>query len=182
MILLLAAAICASFSSLLGANSANAPLPDGAPKDPWSLDDAWHERTETRIRWSLNGLWGVRPPLEEDRDGVVPAVQDYWGWCKIPSVWGHPVDYRCKGQEVLFAPGLKKRGMASVLKDRAWFRREFVMPTETAGKKVVLTFTRRGGYNRPRKAWAQTVHRVICHRVSDARKDFHVQRSGPCRP
>ncbi|MBR4075356.1 MAG: hypothetical protein IKK25_00640, partial [Lentisphaeria bacterium] len=23
----------------------------------------------------------------EDRDGVVPAAQDYWGWCKIPSVW-----------------------------------------------------------------------------------------------
>ena len=47
MFFLLAAAICASFNSLLGANSANAPLPDGATKDPWSLDDAWHERTDT---------------------------------------------------------------------------------------------------------------------------------------
>ena len=140
-VLLLFVAICASLNSLLGANSANAPLPAGAPKDPWSLDDAWNVRTETRTRWSLNGLWGVRPPLDGDRDGVVPSAQDNWGWCKIPSVWGHPVDYRCKGQEVVFAPGLKKRGIASVLKDRAWFRREFVMPADTDGKKVVLTFT-----------------------------------------
>ena len=139
--------LIALFAVILGGVSSfvavaqNAPLPKGASKDPWTLDDAWVERSETQVRWSLNGLWGVRPILDGDKEGTVPDASDNWGWCKVPSVWGHPVDYRCKGQEVVFAPGLKKRGISSVLKDRAWFRREFTMPLETAKKKVVLAFT-----------------------------------------
>ena len=34
----------------------NAPLPEGAPSDPWSLADAWKVSTASRARYCLNGL------------------------------------------------------------------------------------------------------------------------------
>ena len=66
----------------------NAPPPEGAPSDPWSLDDAWKVSTATRVRYCLNGLWGVRPAVSNDAPDAVPGPQDNWGWGKIPSIWG----------------------------------------------------------------------------------------------
>ena len=53
----------------------NAPLPVGAPTDPWSLDGAWKMSSSTRARWSLNGLWGFRPALTNDAAGVAPGPE-----------------------------------------------------------------------------------------------------------
>ena len=119
----------------------DAPLPSGAPKDPWSLGDAWKSTTATRVRWCLNGLWGLRPPLDGDASGVVPKAGDNWGWGKIPSVWEHPGGRKKEGQEVYLSGWLLDRGVKKAIKDRCWYRREFVMPPEAAGRKVALTFT-----------------------------------------
>ena len=112
----------------------NAPLPEGAPSDPWSLNDAWKVSTATRARYCLNGLWGVRPAVSNDVPEAVPGPQDNWGWGKIPSVWGMQ-------QKIVLSDWFEDHGVSAAIKDRAWYRRDFTMPAEAAGKRVVLTFT-----------------------------------------
>ncbi|MGN0852749.1 MAG: glycoside hydrolase family 2 TIM barrel-domain containing protein [Kiritimatiellia bacterium] len=114
---------------------ANAPLPEGAPADPWSLADAWRETTPTRARWCLNGLWGLRPVLTNDVAAVVPGPDDNWGWGKIPSVLNG------RNQDVVVSDWFVDHGIAADFSSGAWYRRDFTMPPETAGRKVVLTFT-----------------------------------------
>ena len=125
-----------------------APLPEGAPSDPWSLDGAATSATPLRHRWCLNGLWGFRPPLKGDADSVVPAADDTWGWGKIPSVWEFGKSWAetlkddpKRAQTFHFAPEIAAHAGNIVADDRAWFRRTFTMPSETAGRRVVLTFT-----------------------------------------
>ena len=130
-------------------DAASVPLPDGAPSDPWSIDDAASVATSLRHRWCLNGLWGFRPPLKGDADGAIPASDDNWGWGKIPSVWEFGTswaevlkDDSKRAQTFLFAPQVAANPWATIeADDRAWFRRTFTMPPETAGRRVVLTFT-----------------------------------------
>ena len=112
----------------------NAPLPEGSPSDPWSLADAWKVSTTTRARYCLNGLWGVRPALSNDASDAVPGPQDNWGWGKIPSIWG-------AHQHIVLSDWFEDHGVRAEIKDRAWYRRDFTMPSEAAGKRVVLTFT-----------------------------------------
>ena len=112
----------------------NAPLPEGAPSDPWSLDDAWKVSTATRVRYCLNGLWGVRPAVSNDAPDAVPGPQDNWGWGKIPSIWG-------THQRIVLSDWFEDHGVRAEIRDRAWYRRDFTMPPEAAGKRVVLTFT-----------------------------------------
>jgi hypothetical protein len=119
----------------------NAPLPDGVKGDPWGLDDAWCQKTATRSRWSLNGLWGWRPPLVDDKEGLVPGPEDNWGWGKIPSVWDRGDEWQRDGQMVYLSPWLEDNGVKPGIGDRAWYRRDFTMPKGAAGKRVVLTFT-----------------------------------------
>ena len=125
----------------------NAALPAGAPRgDPWSLDGAAHASTARRHRWCLNGLWGFRPPLEGDPTNGVPSGN--WGWAKIPSTWevGGPwgnaiTNAGTRTQDVWFSPWVEDHPERISGDIEAWYRRSFVMPPETAGKRVVLTFT-----------------------------------------
>ena len=141
------AAVFAAFAvSAAPAPSPDAPLPEGAPRDPWSLDGAAVERSAERTRWCLNGLWGFRPPLADDATNAVPAGA--WGWGKIPSAWGAGESWTNlvpkwtrKTQDVFFAREIEKNPALVLPEPRAWYRRTFVMPPETAGKKVVLVFT-----------------------------------------
>ena len=117
----------------------NAPLPKGAPSDPWSLDGAWTSKTVTRARWCLNGLWGLRPVVTNDVAGAVPGANDNWGWGKIPSTLG--ANWQEHRQEVVLSDWFEDHGIKTVFNDEVWYRRDFTMPQETAGKRVVLTFT-----------------------------------------
>ena len=124
------------------------PPPAGAPPDVWSLDGAFHASTPLRDRWCLNGLWGFRPPMKGDAGGAVPAPDGTWGWGKIPSVWEINTswaealkDNPRRAQTFHFAPEVEARPEAIAADNRAWFRRTFTMPPETAGRRVVLAFT-----------------------------------------
>lgn len=121
--------------------SGNAMLPSGAPSDPWSLDGAWNVTSATRTRWSLNGLWGFRPALTNDAPDVVPDPEDNWGWGKIPSVWDTVNTKTGKAQDVWMSDWCAEHGVSPFARDRAWYRRDFIMPSEAAGKRIVLTFT-----------------------------------------
>ncbi len=130
-----------SLKRLRAPEPCNAPLPEGAPADPWGLGDAWRQTTSTRARWCLNGLWGWRPPLDSDKPGVAPGENEGWGWGKVPSVWAKKGEHRREGQLVYISPWLEDKDVKCEVGDRAWYRRDFVMPKEAVGKRVVLTFT-----------------------------------------
>jgi hypothetical protein len=57
-------------------------LPRGV-KAVWDLDKAYRERTPTRERICVNGLWRWRPA--ENITDVIPS--DRWGYLKVPGTW-----------------------------------------------------------------------------------------------
>ncbi len=116
----------------------NAPLPDGVTGDPWSLDDAARVTTATRTRWSLNGLWGIRPALTNDAPGAVPGANDNWGWGRVPGILGSAWQ---SNQSIVLSDWFEDHGVTPDFSARAWYRRDFTMPRETAGRRVTLTFT-----------------------------------------
>ncbi len=134
---LLSITFIAAAAGALGAPS-NAPLPKGVEGDPWTLDDAARTETPTRVRWSLNGLWGIRPALADDAPGAVPGAEDRWGWGRIPGILGPEAKTQ---QRVILSGAFAKKGLKADVNDVAWYRRDFTMPRETEGRRVVLTFT-----------------------------------------
>ena len=69
------------------AQESDAPLPNGV-KPVWDLDKAAREKTPTRERVCLNGLWRWQPAKEATDE--VPAGK--WGFFKVPARFGTPVD------------------------------------------------------------------------------------------
>jgi hypothetical protein len=120
---------------------ADAPLPQGAERDPWSLASAWRQTTPTRERVCLNGLWGFRPVIKGEAAAGVPAAGDCWGWFKIPGIWpDSPSAFDNGVQRVWLAPWLEEHGGAAVF-DQAWYKRRFTTPKTWADRRVVLEFT-----------------------------------------
>ncbi len=120
----------------------NVPVPDGITGDPWSIDDAWRQTTASRVRYSLNGLWGMRPVISNELErAAVPAANDNWGWAKIPSMMCEPTGWYGNVQKFWVSPWFEDNMRNISFADRAWYRRDFTMPTEAKGKRVVLTFT-----------------------------------------
>jgi hypothetical protein len=120
---------------------ADAPLPLGAEKDPWTLADAWRQATPTREKVCLNGLWGFRPVMKGESDERVPAVGDCWGWFKIPGVWPSGAwEFADGAQQVRLAPWLEERGGNSVF-EQAWYKRRFTVPQAWGGRRIALEFT-----------------------------------------
>ena len=118
----------------------NAELPEGAPADAESLSGAWTAKSSTRTRYSLNGLWRIRPSFEGEDGGFVPEADDNWAWDKIPEVW--PVDGSAFCGSRYLAPwvmdhvDLRRRMRAY----RAWYGRKFRFPPEAVGMRTLLTF------------------------------------------
>ena len=120
---------------------ADAPLPAGAGKDPWSIADAWRQTTATRERVCLNGLWGFRPVLKEESASAVPAAGDCWGWFKVPGIWPDGAWEMDGGaQKIWVAPWLEEHGGVRGF-DRAWYKRRVTVPAAWAGRRIVLEFT-----------------------------------------
>jgi hypothetical protein len=119
----------------------NAPLPEGAEKPVWSLDNAWRETTPTRERISFNGLWGFRPVLTNDTPNHVPAANDCWGWIKVPGVWQNKWEGDQAVQRIWLAPWLEEHVANALDMEQAWYKRECTLPTSFAGKRVVLDFS-----------------------------------------
>src|SRR5262249_24876714 len=68
--------------------SADAPLPSGV-KAVWDLDKAYREKTPTRERVSLNGLWRWQPA----KGLTDPVPADRWGYFKVPGFWPGNTNY-----------------------------------------------------------------------------------------
>jgi hypothetical protein len=122
-------------------DKADAPLPPGAEKEPWSLSDAWRQTTPTREKLCLNGLWGFKPVMKAEKADSVPAAGDCWGWFKIPGIWPSGTwEFTSGAQQVWLAPWLEERGGATVF-EQAWYKRRIAVPKAWEGRRVALDFT-----------------------------------------
>jgi hypothetical protein len=112
--------------------AADAVLPPGV-KAVWDLSKAFRERTPTRERVSLNGLWRWQPGKE--RADAVPA--DGWGWFKVPGFWPGINNYIQEDCQTLHVhPSWKDADLRGLT--AAWYQREFTVPDDWTGRRIAL--------------------------------------------
>src|SRR5919201_1692352 len=110
----------------------DAPLPPGI-KAVWDLEKAWREKTPTRERVCLNGLWRWQPA--EAVTETVPAGR--WGYFKVPGCWPGITDYMQKDSQTVYAdPAWKDENLASL--SAAWYQREITVPADWSGRRITL--------------------------------------------
>ena len=115
------------------------PLPDGAPTDVWGLDDAWRQKTPTREKICLNGLWGFRPVLSDETIESPPAPGNGWGWCKVPALWPSGRDGNEAVQRFWIAALFAENAARNF--NQAWYKRVITVPQTFSGKRIILDFT-----------------------------------------
>jgi hypothetical protein len=130
---ILVVALMAAAAATPSPAQTEAPLP-ASVKAVWDTSKAYSEKTPTRERLCLNGLWRWQPaPSAAD---AVPT--DRWGWFKVPGCWPGITDYMQKDSQTVFAhPSWKdeKLGGASA----AWYQREITIPKDWAGRRITVT-------------------------------------------
>ncbi len=115
-----------------GAFGADAQLPSGV-KAVWDLGKANREKTSTRERVCLNGLWRWQPAKVVSD----PVPKENWGYFKVPGSWPGITDYMHKdSQRVFFHPTWKDENLAQL--NAAWYQREIAIPAEWAGGRIIL--------------------------------------------
>jgi hypothetical protein len=114
------------------ADAFQAPLPPGV-KAVWDLSKAYREKTATRERVCLNGLWRWQPALK-----VTDAVPgDGWGFFKVPGFWPGSSSYIQEDCQTLHVhPSWKDVSLAGVT--AAWYQREITVPASWQGRRIAL--------------------------------------------
>jgi hypothetical protein len=107
-------------------------LPTGV-KAVWDLSKAHREKTTTRERICLNGLWRWQPA--GGRAGAVPAKG--WGYFKVPGFWPGHANYIQEDCQTLHVhptwKGTDLRGVTAV-----WYQREITVPEEWTGRHIAV--------------------------------------------
>ncbi|MDB5331040.1 MAG: Beta-galactosidase [Phycisphaerales bacterium] len=113
---------------------ADAPLPAGV-RAVWDLDSAARDKTATRERVCLNGLWRWQPA--EKSSDVLPAGD--WGFTKVPGPWpGSRGDYMWVDSQTYYpAPAWKNADLGKVVV--GWYQREFTVPADWAGRRIAVS-------------------------------------------
>src|ERR1035437_3713285 len=111
----------------------DAPLPKGV-NAVWGLDKAWREKTPTRERVCLNGLWRWQPAGEAA--DAVPVER--WGYFKVPGCWPGITNYMQKDTQTVYPHDDWKDQRLGEVK-AAWYQREIEVPKEWAGRRIVLS-------------------------------------------
>jgi hypothetical protein len=110
----------------------SAVLPTGV-KAVWDLDRAHRDKTGTRERICLNGLWRWQPGQETA--GAVP--DDGWGYFKVPGFWPGRTSYIQEDCQTLH-PHPKWKGADLRAITAAWYQREFSVPDGWTGRRIAL--------------------------------------------
>ncbi|MBN8490423.1 MAG: hypothetical protein J0M00_03205 [Burkholderiales bacterium] len=151
-----------------------APLPEGV-KAVWETARAWREKTPTRERVSLNGLWRWQPAAESAAPAAGgEAVPTHgWGYFKVPGPWPGITDYLQKDCQTVFAhPSWLERSLRGV--SAAWYERTIDVPSDWAGRRITASFEYLNSY--------ASVF-LDGHRVGEARfPGGEVDLSAACRP
>jgi len=118
----------------------DATLPAGV-KAVWNLDAAARERTPTRERVCLNGLWRWQPAAADgDKTATKTIPSADWGYTKVPGPWpGSRGDYMWVDSQSYYpAPAWKERqDLGKVVV--GWYQREFTIPPDWAGRRVAVS-------------------------------------------
>jgi hypothetical protein len=114
------------------ADTAEAALPPGV-KAVWDIDKAHREKTPTRERVCLNGLWRWQPAKE--KADVVP--NDAWGFFKVPGFWPGAASYIQEDSQTLHAHPAWRHADVRTLR-AAWYQRDFTVPADWTGRRIAL--------------------------------------------
>jgi hypothetical protein len=99
-----------------------ATLPPGV-KAVWDLGSAYREKTATRERVCLNGLWRWQPARHVTDS--VPTGK--WGFFKVPAFWPGTTNYIQEDCQTLHVhPSWKDIGLRGIT--AAWYQREITVP------------------------------------------------------
>jgi hypothetical protein len=119
-----------------GLGSAAAPVPGVLPKGVkavWDLDKAHREKTATRERVCLNGLWRWQPG-KIDADSV---PDDGWGYFKVPGFWPGNTNYIQEDCQTLYRhPQWRDADLRGTT--AAWYQRELSVPKGWTGRRIAL--------------------------------------------
>ncbi len=126
-------AVLILLTSTAWAAAPDAVLPSGV-KAVWDLDKAQRDKTDTRERVCLNGLWRWQPA--GDAADAVPT--DRWGYFKVPGFWPGRASYDQEDCQTLFThPSWKDADLRGLT--TAWYQREITVPDDWAGRRVSLS-------------------------------------------
>lgn len=110
-----------------------AALPQGV-KAVWDFSKAYRERTPTRERICINGLWLWQPTTGAPQ--TVPTGD--WGYFKVPGPWpGHEQWMEHDSQTVWRNPVWAGANLGDVT--AAWYQREIAVPADWAGRRITLS-------------------------------------------
>jgi hypothetical protein len=105
-------------------------LPAGV-KAVWDLDKARREKTATRERVCLNGLWRWQPAKDEE------APEDRWGYFKVPAFWPGNSGYIQEDCQTLYPhPAWKDAKVQGIT--AAWYQREISVPEGWTNRRITL--------------------------------------------
>src|SRR5579871_1628826 len=115
-----------------GGDPAEASLPAGVAA-VWDLKRAHSEKTPTRERVCLNGLWRWQP-VREGNDALPTGS---WGFFKVPGSWPGITDYLHKDCQSVFPhPDWANTRMDGVT--AAWYQRTFTVPADWGGRRITV--------------------------------------------
>src|SRR3954451_8289346 len=112
--------------------AAPALLPTGV-KAVWDLEKAHREKTATRERVCLNGLWRWQP----GREAAHGVPDDGWGYFKVPGFWPGNPSYIQEDCQTLHAHARWKDADLRAT-TAAWYQRELTVPAGWAGRRIAL--------------------------------------------
>jgi hypothetical protein len=125
-------ALASGMAARIEAAAPDPVLPHGV-KTVWDPAKAYREKTSTRERVCLNGLWRWRPA----EAGAEMVSEDRWGYFKVPGCWSGITDYMQKDSQTLFThPAWKDEKLASLT--AAWYQREITIPQDWAGRRITV--------------------------------------------
>ena len=106
-------------------------LPDPV-KAIWDINKAFREKTPTRERISINGLWQWQPGDLSSDD--IPGSG--WGYFKVPGQWHNRIGSRNENQTLFVHPEWNKNLPENITV--AWYQRDISIPDTWGGRRVIL--------------------------------------------
>ena len=108
-------------------------LPEGV-KVVWDLGRAHWDKTPTRARVCINGLWRWQPAEATAEELPVGG----WGYFKVPGSWPGLTDYMQKDCQTVYAhPSWPENAVEQTA--AAWYEREITIPEEWRGRRIALS-------------------------------------------
>ena len=108
-------------------------------KNIWNTESSWREKSVSRDKICLNGLWRFFPVISDSKN--IPAAGKGWGWFKVPGIWPKAKDWdtSAPAQKFLLPEQIKEKIDVNAL-EQAWYQREINIPANWTRKQILLDF------------------------------------------